>query len=313
MSTLSSKHRRLVLRVNELFHDLEGKQYDDVHPEIFTVERQRWDRLARSFLLSIPSPRSILDIGAGTGFVGERLLPLLRKGDRLICADISAQMLQVCREKLLQVRSDITLELLKMENERLDLPDASVDVVTMNSVLHHVPDTALFLAEIERVLRPGGMLFIGHEPNNRFYRSTFLRLQYQWLHRLAPKRIAASLLRFLGLYGAVVGTKQDPLIDRLNAQLLQEKLIDRPLARADYSPYIDVHSPTAGGMRKHEGFDPFTLLADRWTVKRIETYSPLSKLSGKHITLRPYEWLLRHLLPGSGATFFLVAQKNPQP
>ncbi len=304
----TDQHRRLVLRVNELFHDLEGKDYENVHPEIFAQEQERWDRLLPHHL-PVTTPRRILDIGAGTGFVGERLLPFLRAGDTLICADISAAMLEVCREKFQRLRPDITLETVKMENEQLALPDASVDAVMMNSVLHHVPDTVLFVSEIERVLRPGGLLFIGHEPNNRFYRNAFLRNQYLLFHRLAPKRLVAGLLRACGLYGTVVNAKHDPLIDRLNEQLLKEGLIDRPWARTDYSPYIDVHSPTAGGIRKNEGFDPFTLLSHTWRIRTIETYSHLSKLSGKHILLKPYEWLLSRVLPKNGATFFLIAEK----
>jgi ubiquinone/menaquinone biosynthesis C-methylase UbiE len=43
--------------------------------------------------------------------------------------------------------------------DALPFPDASFDVATAGFVLHLVPDPAAALAEIKRVLRPGGMLF----------------------------------------------------------------------------------------------------------------------------------------------------------
>src|SRR5690606_21596913 len=42
----------------------------------------------------------------------------------------------------------------------INLPDASVDVVLCMSVLHHIANVSFVLAEISRVLKPGGLLFL---------------------------------------------------------------------------------------------------------------------------------------------------------
>lgn len=306
--THDEAHRRLVLRTNELFHDLEGAAYATVHPEIFEREKMRWERLTDAYL---PKNKALvaLDLGSGTGFVGECLLAHMRAESRLICADISKEMLNVSVERLTALFKNSQVEPLHMRDERIALPDEAADVITMNSVLHHIPDSDLFLKEIYRVLKPGGLLFIGHEPNTLFYRSPLL-MQSLWMHYLAPKRIAASILKMLGLYDRTVKQKADPLLDALNVKLMEEKLIESPLTRADLSPLIDVHSPTAGGLRKEEGFDPFTLPATcSLRLVHAETYNHLGKLSGKHAVLRPYESLLRWVLPKKGATFFLIAKK----
>jgi SAM-dependent methyltransferase len=52
------------------------------------------------------------------------------------------------------------IEILEGDAEAIPLPDASVDVVTSNGVLNLVPDKARAIAEIQRVLKPGGRLQI---------------------------------------------------------------------------------------------------------------------------------------------------------
>jgi ubiquinone/menaquinone biosynthesis C-methylase UbiE len=47
----------------------------------------------------------------------------------------------------------------RMDVQALDLPDAAFDAVVANWMLYHVPDRPRALAEIRRVLRPGGTLF----------------------------------------------------------------------------------------------------------------------------------------------------------
>jgi SAM-dependent methyltransferase len=49
---------------------------------------------------------------------------------------------------------------IKLDIQNIDLPDASLDVILTPHVLEHVPDTEKSLAEIVRVLAPGGSVFI---------------------------------------------------------------------------------------------------------------------------------------------------------
>lgn len=304
-------------RVNELFHDAEGANYDHVHPEILTQEQERWKEVCQLFIAPHTQPLMCLDVGCGTGFVGMNVLPSLPPGSTLICADISAEMLRVCTEKLTPLAAGKTLQCLKMQTEKLDIPDASLDVVTMNSVLHHMPDDALLLQEIRRVLKPGGLICIGHEPNSLFFHHAFLRPQATVVHHLTWKRMAAQLLKWLHLYGTVVpSTGRDRINQQVNAALLQEQLIDEPLSGSALSKLIDIHSPTAGGLRMEEGFNPVTVL-HKWngpfTILYLQTYNHLLKMSNKGVIRTHYGRMLKRFFPLSGATFFLVAQKEPAP
>lgn len=221
-------------------------------------------------------------------------------------------MLEICRSKLAALRNDIELTTLKMSTEDIELPDNCADVITLNSILHHIPDSTHFLLEIKRILKPGGLLLIGHEPNRRFYsRHAWLPAQAALLHSLAPRRLMASILKLLKIYQHIIRPTSDALLDKMNTALKSEGLIDKPLTRHTLSSLIDVHSPTAGGLRRTEGFDPFVLSqkVGGFTVKKVETYNHLSKVSGKYLLLRPYEKLLSIILPKDGAIFFMVAEK----
>jgi ubiquinone/menaquinone biosynthesis C-methylase UbiE len=306
--------RSLVLRVNEVFHDIEGARYADQHPEIFDRETLRWKRLLAAQLSKRTNEAmTFVDIGCGTGFVGLLLSPYLRSHDTLVCADISATMLGVCEKNLRDAGVHSRISPLKMEGEHVELPDGIADVITLNSVLHHVPDPSALLKTIERLLKPGGMLLMGHEPNRRFFQDPFLLRQATMLHNAAPKRAAAAVLKTLGLYHKAVSVAADPIVDGVNEVLMREHCIEKPLSKAEMSRLIDAHSPTAGGLRREEGFDPLSLFHAMPSLETItiETYNHLGKVSGKHALLRPYEWLMAAWKPSEGSTFFLVARKRP--
>src|SRR3954471_16328981 len=90
----------LVLKVNEVFHDVEGSAYAGVHPEIFEGETARWDEIARSEVAPRRRPLRVMDVGCGTGFVAERIAPVLKNDDTFVCADLSQAMLEASRKTL---------------------------------------------------------------------------------------------------------------------------------------------------------------------------------------------------------------------
>jgi len=101
----------------------------------------------------------VLDVGSGSGTDALICARLVGAKGRVYALDMTPGM----REKLAQTAAaaGIThLEVLAGDAESIPLPDASVDVVTTNGVLNLVPDKARAIAEIHRVLRPGGRLQI---------------------------------------------------------------------------------------------------------------------------------------------------------
>lgn len=93
-----------------------------------------------------------LEIGSGTGLNLERWPP----GVELVLSEPDPHMAARLREKT-------DLEVVEAPAERLPFPDASFDTVGLTFVLCTVPDPQAALAEIARVLKPGGrLLFLEH-------------------------------------------------------------------------------------------------------------------------------------------------------
>jgi ubiquinone/menaquinone biosynthesis C-methylase UbiE len=96
----------------------------------------------------------VADVGAGTGFLSAGLAPLVRK---VYALDGSAAMLQVARQNLKDFHNIVYQE---ADGLALPLPDARLDAVFANMYLHHCEDPQAAIAEMARLLLPGGRLVI---------------------------------------------------------------------------------------------------------------------------------------------------------
>ena len=114
-------------------------------------------------------------------------------------------MLQAAKRRL---QAFANVELRRGELEALPIDDARLDAATLMLVLHHVPDPARALAEVARVLKPGGRVIIAdmlpHDRDN--YRQ---QMGHVWLG-FSDEQIG-SLLRESGFERArVVALPADP-------------------------------------------------------------------------------------------------------
>ncbi|MBO0889164.1 class I SAM-dependent methyltransferase [Candidatus Bathyarchaeota archaeon] len=131
--------------------------------EYFEQVSSQWDSLRQGFYgdevretvlaaARILPEHTVLDVGAGTGFLTEGAA---RKARRVIALDFSESMLAKARSKL-----GGNVEFKIGNAERIPLPDESVDSVIGNMILHHCPNPEAAVKEMTRVLVPGGRLVL---------------------------------------------------------------------------------------------------------------------------------------------------------
>lgn len=130
------------------------RTYDAIAPEY----AQRWERMpaelarrARRFAAAVGRGGHVLDLGCGSG---RDLAWFEAHGMRVTGADRSAGMLAEARRRT-------GARLIKCDMRRLPIPSASLDGVWACASLMHLPkrDLPAVLAEVHRVLRPGGRTF----------------------------------------------------------------------------------------------------------------------------------------------------------
>jgi ubiquinone/menaquinone biosynthesis C-methylase UbiE len=105
----------------------------------------------------LPDQARVLDLGAGTGRIGKAFLAA---GDFYIGVDSSLGMLQEFSGKL-EFRESKTSLLAQAEGSRLPFKNAVFDLVLLMQVLNSA-NWRPMLDECRRVLRPGGIIAVGH-------------------------------------------------------------------------------------------------------------------------------------------------------
>ena len=311
---IDTKEERLVRRVNELFHDYTRDEYEGAtHAEMIHKERERWNGLRKHFEKN--KPMVILDIGSGSGFVPLSISQYLKKEDKLICTDVSQKMLNNLETKLVKQNFRCRFSFFKLGDKKLPFKNGSVDVVTVNSVLHHIANTQFFLKEIDRILKNKGILIIGHEPNINFYKNNLLKFNNFFIRAIFSSKdiikdmalifgIEESLIKFLTFINKKqknVLIKRENLAYKINSTLKKEKLINKELSHRAIMALVDY---------KTKGFDPRKLTP--YKILHIETYNHLRGIARRFLKLallKKFNYYLQKKYPFDGRTFLAVYQK----
>lgn len=137
------------------------KQFDDYADQLL---------LALPLLEALPQRGDlvILDLATGCG-----RMPLLLAGNgrftgHVIGLDHSRKMLAVAAEKVRRQHFDSFISLARGDAMRLPFPNEAFDAVSCLEALEFLPDLNLALAEMARVLRPGGLLLTSNRIDTRW-------------------------------------------------------------------------------------------------------------------------------------------------
>ncbi|HEX9903306.1 MAG TPA: methyltransferase domain-containing protein [Acidobacteriota bacterium] len=174
----------LMVNANNILAWLRGKTRDHIsmksrvrkgYEGAFTDHVTRYDMLSREFQVKAARAqledlelrdRGVLDVGGGTGIIS--FLALERGARKVVCSDISEYMLEQGKKKAKALGlGPGRIEFKTMDAEALPIADSSFDVVLTGMTLGLLPDQPRAVAEMVRVLRPGGLISVGaHGPEH---------------------------------------------------------------------------------------------------------------------------------------------------
>ncbi|QDH13915.1 methyltransferase domain-containing protein [Formicincola oecophyllae] len=121
---------------------------------------------------TLPGDR-VLEVGVGTGLA----LPHYRRRKKITGIDLSGDMLAHARERVNKLRLSNVERLAEMDAEATDFPENSFDIAVAMYVASVVPHPRRLLAELKRVVKPGGhILFINHFEAKHGWRRTVEQL-----------------------------------------------------------------------------------------------------------------------------------------
>lgn len=182
------------------FFDSIAARYDSINHFLSFRLDEFWRRRSRDLLLE-GSPRSILDLGTGTGkFLA--LFLAAQKWDRAAGLDFSGQMLRKAREGL-----SPEAEFVSADFHDLPFRPAAFDLIISSFTLRSVQDLPRFFSEVHRVLAPQGKagFLCLTRPGNPFWRALSVPYLKFYLplaggllsgNRDAYRFLASSILNF---------------------------------------------------------------------------------------------------------------------
>jgi SAM-dependent methyltransferase len=134
--------------VNRVFVDdflATSSASNDAHPVGDAAKRKELNR--------------VLDVGTGTALIP---IELARRNFpcHITAIDLAAEMLKLARQNVARAGLEHVIVPELVDAKGLPYPDAAFDAVISNSIVHHIPEPRGTLAEMWRVLKPGGVLFV---------------------------------------------------------------------------------------------------------------------------------------------------------
>ncbi len=143
-------------QVTQMF-DTISTDYDGLNRVISFGIDVKWRKKVVA-LLKKESPNTILDIATGTG---DLAIAMVNTGaEKIVGLDISPGMLDVGKKKIQEKNLSPIIEMIVGDSENLSFETNSFDAVTVSFGVRNFENLEIGLAEILRVLRPGGTLAI---------------------------------------------------------------------------------------------------------------------------------------------------------
>ena len=202
--------------VNKMFAGISGRY--DVANHLLSGGIDYYWRSALIKRVQLHKPQKVVDLATGSGDVAFNLYHNLGSSSKIVAMDFCEPMLDIARRK--KADRKIGSKLLFTFGDCMSLPleDESVDAVTISFGVRNFEDRQRGLREINRILTPGGKLFILEfsQPD-----PWFRPIYYVYLKYILPI-VAALVTSKKGAYDYLAGTIESfPTQSGLTSKILQ--------------------------------------------------------------------------------------------
>jgi demethylmenaquinone methyltransferase/2-methoxy-6-polyprenyl-1,4-benzoquinol methylase len=197
-------------------------------------------RLWKGYTVAVAGARpgmSVLDIAGGTGDLAQQFAKAVGERGRVVLTDINEAMLRTGRDRLLD--EGVTLPTIACDAEHLPFADAEFDLVSVAFGLRNMTHKEAALAEMARVLEPGGKLLV-----LEFSRpAPALRKPYDWY--------SFNVMPRLGRWIAKDADSYRYLAESIRMHPDQETL--KSMMKGCGFGHVDVHNLAGGIVALHVG------------------------------------------------------------
>ena len=223
-------------KVGEVFHSV-ARRYDLMNDVMSAGLHRLWKRFAIE-ISGVRAGNRVLDVAGGSGDLSRLFAKKVGPSGQVILTDINASMLGVGRDRLID--DGATVPALQCDAEKLPFPSNYFDCVTVAFGLRNMTHKDLALAEMQRVLKPGGRLLV---------------LEFSQVWKPLQPAYDAYSFKLLPLMGKLLANDADSyryLAESIRMHPAQEELkqmmLDAGFGKVDY------HNLTAGVVALHKGW-----------------------------------------------------------
>ena len=238
-------------KVNEALHATEAETYYSRHASMFIEEAYVLERLF-SYFPDNPLKLRFLDVGCGTGLVGHfASLYIPRRVGSMTLLDPSERMLEKVVERAgsWPFRNDLRLGDIFALNAR-----DRYDVITINSVLHHIVELEAFAKKNEALVKPGELVLTAQDPRSAKKTSADSVLRERRLKKILLwnipawigkpnkwKRVRRRISHLI--IPRILTKKLSPFAIQISEILIQKGIICEPMSESLLYEVTDVHVP----------------------------------------------------------------------
>lgn len=151
------------------FHNKEAENFSDKNRKNSIRVYKYHDDYLKEFE-KLNKGSLVLEIGCGGGIESYRLSKI---GLNILVSDISIGMVSKAKSIIENPNDNGSINFLVCDAEDLPFSDNTIDSILIVASLHHLPNPDKFFVEASRVLKPGGLLVVGFEPNRWPYYTVY--------------------------------------------------------------------------------------------------------------------------------------------